>query len=295
MNAIAPEQHWPAESLSVDAYFADLGAGYSGLSRAEETTLAARSHSGDLEARNALVEANLRFAVAVAKEYQHRGLPLADLISHANMGLLIAVERFDERRGFKFISFAVWWIRVQIWQALATEVRTVRLPYNRIIQIQAAKKAETALYRLLGRTPTTKEIAAEAGLKPDDVALAMLQALPAVALDRERPEEDRPAMSRILASDEAGPDDEALVADDRARVERMLDRCTDRERHILMAYYGLDREKPLTLEQIGRTLGLTRERVRQIKERALAALGGKAPETRPMGRKRLYLEPHNPS
>ena len=242
------------------------------LSRQREVELSARIARGDMEARDELVRANLRFVVDVARQYQNRGLTMAEMVSAGNMGLMKAADRFDGERGFKFISYAVWWIRQSIMQTLADQTRTVRVPVTRQNMLRDISRATI---HLGGdhRHVTVAEIAEQLGLAESEVLETMLKGKSEASLDRTFEEgNDRNLLSTI--ADESGdrPDDSVSERDCRARIEGVLGTLDERERYILRSYYGLDGEDPLTLEQIGRSMGLTRERVRQLKERALGRL-----------------------
>jgi RNA polymerase primary sigma factor len=242
------------------------------LSREREVLLADRITKGDMEARDELVQANLRFVVDVARQFQNRGLSMAELVSAGNMGLMKAADRFDGTRGFKFISYAVWWIRQSIMQTLTDQTRTVRVPVTR----QSLLRDITKVTKALGgdhRDVTTAEIADELGVAEAEILETMLKGRPEASLDRTFEEGDDRSLLNTIADDSHGsPDDDVMDQDSRAQIDNVLSALDKRERYIVRCYYGLDGEEPLTLEQIGELMSLTRERVRQLKERALGKL-----------------------
>jgi RNA polymerase primary sigma factor len=242
------------------------------LSREREVELAERITKGDMNARDELVQANLRFVVDVARQYQNRGLTMAELVSAGNMGLMKAADRFDGTRGFKFISYAVWWIRQSIMQTLTDQTRTVRVPVTRQNMLRDISKAT----RHLGgdhRDVTVAEIAEELGVAEAEVLETMLKGRPEASLDRTFEEgDDRSLLNTIPDESNDLPDHSVADRDCRAQIESVLSTLDDRERYIVRCYYGLNGEEPLTLEQIGESMRLTRERVRQLKERALSRL-----------------------
>ena len=242
------------------------------LSREREVYLAARITEGDMEARDELVQANLRFVVDVARQYQNRGLTMAELVSAGNMGLMKAADRFDGDRGFKFISYAVWWIRQSIMQTLTDQTRTVRVPVTRQNMLRDISKATQ---RLGGehRDVTVAEIAESLGVAEAEVLETMLKGRPEASLDRTFEEGDDRNLLNSIPDESADRADESMLDQDtRTQIESVLETLDQRERYIVRCYYGLDGEEPLTLEQIGVTMKLTRERVRQLKERALGRL-----------------------
>ena len=244
------------------------------LKREEEHDLARRIKKGDKNALDQLVKANLRFVVSIAKQYANQGLSLEDLINEGNLGLIKAAHRFDEERGFKFISYAVWWIRQAMLQALAEHSRIVRLPLNRAGTLYRIGKASRKLDQKLGRQPTAEEISKELGIPEQEVEDTMHIANTHVSLDDPYSnDQDDNALVDYLQDDNAQmPDDhtfESALSDD---MEKALNTLSDREKHILSLYFGLTSAEPMTLEEIGKKLGLTRERIRQIKEKAIARL-----------------------
>jgi len=242
------------------------------LSREREVLLADRITKGDMEARDELVQANLRFVVDVARQFQNRGLSMAELVSAGNMGLMKAADRFDGTRGFKFISYAVWWIRQSIMQTLTDQTRTVRVPVTR----QSLLRDIIKVTKALGgehRDVTTAEIADELGVAESGILETMLKGRPEASLDRTFEEGDDRSLLNTIADESNGkPDDDVMEQDSRSQIDNVLTALDKRERYICRCYYGLDGEEPLTLEQIGELMNLTRERVRQLKERALSKL-----------------------
>ena len=244
------------------------------LTRDQERDLAKRIKSGDKRALDQLVRANLRFVVSIAKQYANQGLSLEDLINEGNVGLIKAAHRFDEERGFKFISYAVWWIRQAMLQSLAEQSRIVRLPLNRAGTLYRIGKASRQLDQELGRSPSADEIAARLKISPEEVEDTMVIANSHVSLDDPySSEKDDTALVDYLTSEtQASPDEDtysAALSDD---LDRALGTLSERERSILSMYFGLGGEEPMTLEDIGKRLKLTRERIRQIKEKAIQRL-----------------------
>lgn len=243
------------------------------LSAADEVALARRIKQGDEEARNRLVEANLRFVVSVAKEYQNRGVPLADLISAGNLGLITAAERFDEDKGFKFISYAVWWIRQAILQTLAEQSRTVRLPLNKIGLLYKISKASRALQQERADDPPPEEIAEQLDVPVEEVKETLMCGRSIRSLDATFKEEEDHTLLDVLPDErQESPESQVMRGCLRAQIDMALRSLVGREAEILRLYFGLDGEEPMTLDQIGARFGLTRERVRQIKEKALHRL-----------------------
>lgn len=266
-----PESLHDREDL-LNLYFNDI-TDSKPLSREREVELAAQIEKGDLGARDELVQANLRFVVDVAKHYQNRGLSLSDLISAGNLGLLTAAERFDGTRGYKFISYAVWWIRQSILQALAEHARTVRLPLNKLSLLRDI--AETARQLGQGREsePDVEEIAAQLEISTKEVVDTMLSARSTCSLDQAFEHDDeRNLLDTLADTRQESPDSSILRTSAREQVEKVLGCLDDRERYVILRYFGLDGNEARTLDQIGSLLGVTRERIRQIKERALGRL-----------------------
>lgn len=244
------------------------------LTREQEQDLARRIKKGDKTALDQLVKANLRFVVSIAKQYANQGLSLEDLINDGNLGLIKAAHRFDEERGYKFISYAVWWIRQAMLQSLAEHSRIVRLPLNRAGTLYRIGKASRQLDQELGRAPSAGEIAKRLDISEAEVEDTMHIANTHVSLDDpySSDKEDNALVDYLTDENQAMPDEDtysnALVDD----MERALNTLSDREKHILSLYFGLSGEEPMTLEDIGKELGLTRERIRQIKEKAIQRL-----------------------
>ena len=244
------------------------------LKREEEQALARRIRKGDKDALDGLVKANLRFVVSIAKQYANQGLALEDLINDGNLGLIKAAHRFDEKRGFKFISYAVWWIRQAMLQSLAEHSRIVRLPLNRAGTLYRIGKVSRQLDQELGRAPSAGEIAKKLNLSESEVEDTMHIANTHVSLDDpySNDQDDSALVDYLMDENAEMPDEhtyERALSDD---MERALDTLSEREKLILMLYFGLSSEEPLTLEEIGKKLGLTRERIRQIKEKAIIRL-----------------------
>jgi RNA polymerase primary sigma factor len=257
----------------VDQYFHEIEDSV-GLSAADEIEVAGRIRDGDEDALSSLVNANLRFVVSVAKGYQNLGLPLSDLINEGNLGLMVAARRFDGSKGFKFISYAVWWIRQSILQALAEQSRIVRLPLNRIGELTRVNKVLTKLEQKLGRPPEVEEIAEELDVKPTDMDLLLRLAQRPVSLETpcDEGEPDR-CLGDLLPDDNLPACDDVLSDDElRGEIQTAMGALTEGEGRVLRMYYGLDGQSPMTLEEIGTYVGRTRERVRQIKEKALQKL-----------------------
>ena len=271
MAETARASFWNMED-SLGSYLGDI-AHSKPLSAAEEVDLARKIKRGDEGARNRLVEANLRFVVSVAKQYQNRGVPLADLISAGNVGLITAAERFDERKGFKFISYAVWWIRQAILQTLAEQSRTVRLPLNKIGLLYKISKASRMLQQERSDDPNSEEIANELEVSVEEVKETLLCGRAVRSLDATFKEEEDHSLLDVLADDrQESPESEVMRGCLRGQIDSALGSLLGREAEILKRYFGLDGEEPMTLDQIGARFGLTRERVRQIKEKALHRL-----------------------
>ena len=262
----------PREQRMLDQYLQEIGK-IDLLEAEEEVELARRIKQGDEEALHELTRANLRFVVSVAKKYQGQGLSLSDLINEGNYGLIKAAKRFDETRGFKFISYAVWWIRQAILQALAEQSRVVRLPLNRIGVISKIRKASARLQQEYERKPNIEELAEELEIEPKKVREALQHTSRHLSVDAPFNEEDDNSLLDVLPDEESdAPDDEMLGESVKIDIERALNLLEDREAEITRLYFGIGREHPLTLEEIGKRFGLTRERVRQIKEKALRKL-----------------------
>lgn len=262
------------ESQSLDKYLQEIGK-VPLLSMDEEAELARRIRQGDEEALEKLVKANLRFVVSVAKQYQNQGLPLTDLISEGNLGLIKAAKRFDETRGFKFISYAVWWIRQSILQALAEQSRIVRLPLNRVGALNKINKVFARLEQEYEREPSPEEIAEAMNntLSPEEIAEIMRQSGRHVSLDSPiAPGEDTRFIDVLENTDLPQPDQVLMYESLRQEISKALATLEEREAQILRMHFGIDQRYPMTMEEIAEKLGLTRERVRQIKEKAIRKL-----------------------
>jgi len=253
---------------NLDLYFQEVKA-YSLLTRAEECELARGIHANDSESLHKLVKANLRFVVSIAKEYAHYGVPLEDLINEGNLGLLKAAQRFDETRGFKFISYAVWWIRQSILAALANHSKIVRMPLNRARVLNQIKKASGELQQKLRRKPEADEIAKVLGLSVDEVRDTLPLMQDNFFLDDfVGNDEDSTYLDFLEDTSSDGPDNKVMDDDLNSSIGRMLGDLKVREAKVLKLYYGLGSDQEMTLEEIGQIMGLTRERIRQIKEEA---------------------------
>ncbi|MCX8113364.1 MAG: RNA polymerase sigma factor RpoD/SigA [Bacteroidia bacterium] len=262
------------ESQSLDKYLQEIGK-VPLLSVDDEAELARRIRQGDEEALEKLVKANLRFVVSVAKQYQNQGLPLTDLISEGNLGLIKAAKRFDETRGFKFISYAVWWIRQSILQALAEQSRIVRLPLNRVGALNKINKVFARLEQEYEREPSPEEIAEamQGTLTPEEIAEIMRQSGRHVSLDSPiAPGEETRFIDVLENPDLPQPDQVLMYESLRQEIAKALATLEDREAQILRMHFGIDQRYPMTLDEIAEKLSLTRERVRQIKEKAIRKL-----------------------
>ncbi len=260
------------ETPSLDKYLHEIGK-VDLLTSEQEVELAAKIRKGDPKALEKLIKANLRFVVSVSKQYQNQGLSLPDLINEGNVGLIKAAQRFDETRGFKFISYAVWWIRQSILQALAEQARIVRLPLNKIGSINRINKAFAELEQMFEREPSVQEIAEVLEMASDDVKEAMKSAGRHISMDAPiKEDEDSTLYDVLLSKDAISPDKGLLNESLRREIERVLSILTPREANILKLYFGLNTKYQYTLEEIGQEFNLTRERVRQIKEKAIKRL-----------------------
>ena len=265
-------EHSKNDADSLRLYFDDI-VDSEPLTRAREVELAARIQDGDGAARDELVNANLRFVVDVAKGYQGRGLSFPELISAGNLGLLIAADRFDGTRGFKFISYAVWWIRQSILQTLAEQSRTVRLPTNRISLLNQIAMVSNRLRQGQESEPDIEAVAAELNISAAEVTDTIHRGRDVCSLDEMLEEDDgRSLMDMLVDETQAAPDTGVATLEVCTQIESTLHCLDDREHYIITSYYGLNGEEPMTLERIGVALDLTRERVRQLKERALGKL-----------------------
>ena len=260
------------ETTSLDKYLQEIGK-VDLITAEEEVELAQRVKQGDQLALEKLTKANLRFVVSVAKQYQNQGLTLPDLINEGNLGLIKAAQRFDETRGFKFISYAVWWIRQSILQALAEQSRIVRLPLNKIGSINKINKTYAFLEQSHERPPSAEEIANELDMTINDVKESMKNSGRHVSMDAPLVEGEDSNLYDVLRSGESpNPDKELIHESLRTEIERALETLTPREADVIKLYFGLGNHHPMTLEEIGETFDLTRERVRQIKEKAIRRL-----------------------
>jgi len=260
------------EDSSLDKYLHEIGK-VELLTTEEEVDLAQRIHNGDLDARDSLINANLRFVVSVSKQYQNKGMSLPDMINEGNLGLIKAAERFDETRGFKFISYAVWWIRQSILQALAEKARIVRLPLNRFVHINKIKRAIAELEQKYEREPTIVEIAQALELTTTDVTEAIKNAGQYISFDTPLAQDEESNMYDVLLiEDTSSPDKELLTDSLREEIERVVNTLTQREANIIRLTFGLSGNHMHTLGEIGEEYDLTRERVRQIKEKSIKRL-----------------------
>ena len=260
------------ETASLDKYLQEIGK-VDLITAEEEVELAQKIRAGDTNALDKLTKANLRFVVSVAKQYQNQGLTLPDLINEGNLGLIKAAKRFDETRGFKFISYAVWWIRQSILQALAEQSRIVRLPLNKIGSINKINKMYAFLEQANERVPSAEEIANELDMTVSDVKESMKNSGRHVSMDAPLVEGEDSNLYDVLCSGESpNPDRNLLHESLRTEIERALETLTPREADVVRLYFGLGEKHAMTLEEIGETFDLTRERVRQIKEKAIRRL-----------------------
>ena len=260
------------ETASLDKYLQEIGK-VELISAEEEVELAQRIKQGDKIALEKLTKANLRFVVSVAKQYQNQGLSLPDLINEGNLGLIKAAQRFDETRGFKFISYAVWWIRQSILQALAEQSRIVRLPLNKIGSINKINKTYAKLEQEFEREPNAEEIAEVLDITEQEVKESMKNAGRHISMDAPLVQDEDNTMYDVLKSDEAPtPETELLYESLRKEIDRAISTLTQKEQDVIRLYFGLNGSHPMTLEEIGEKYDLTRERVRQIKEKAIRRL-----------------------
>ena len=260
------------ETASLDKYLQEIGK-VDLITAEEEVELAQRIKAGDQIALEKLTKANLRFVVSVAKQYQNQGLTLPDLINEGNLGLIKAAQRFDETRGFKFISYAVWWIRQSILQALAEQSRIVRLPLNKIGSINKINKTYAFLEQAHERAPSAEEIAKELDMTINDVKESLKNSGRHVSMDAPLVEGEDSNLYDVLNSGESPNPDKTLLHESlRTEIERALETLAPREADVVRLYFGLGNQHAMTLEEIGETFDLTRELVRQIKEKAIRRL-----------------------
>jgi RNA polymerase primary sigma factor len=267
-----PHKRHSYEEGSLDQYLRDISV-FPLITREQEVELAKKIRDDDQEALDTLVRSNLRFVVSVAKKYQNQGVSLSDLINEGNLGLIRAAHKFDETKGIKFISYAVWWIRQAILQALAEQSRIVRVPLNRAGTLHRIGKRASALLQELGREATHAEIAYGTDLTEEEVAKTMAISQIHLSLDQPMtPGEDNRLLDYLPDTTNQTPDEETFDKALTESIQEALSGLKEREAKILRLYFGLDAAEPMTLEQIGAVLNITRERVRQIKEKALSRL-----------------------
>ncbi len=270
--AVTPHRRHAFEPGSLDQYLRDISI-YPLINRVQEVELALRIRENDQEALDTLVRSNLRFVVSVAKKYQNQGVSLSDLINEGNLGLIRAAHKFDETRGIKFISYAVWWIRQAILQALAEQSRIVRVPLNRAGALHRIGKRASALLQELGREATHAEIAEGMEITEEEVAKTMSISQTHLSLDAPmNAGEDNRLLDYLPDLNHLTPDEEVFSKALTQSIHEALGGLKEREAKILRLYFGLDADEPMTLEEIGAALNITRERVRQIKEKALSRL-----------------------
>lgn len=261
------------ESQSLEKYLQEIGK-VDLISPEEEVELAQRIKAGDGKALERLTKANLRFVVSVAKQYQNQGLSLSDLINEGNLGLIKAAQRFDETRGFKFISYAVWWIRQSILQALAEQSRIVRLPLNKVGLTNKITKAYTLLEQEFEREPTSDELAILLNLDIEEIESTLGISSRHISMDAPFSEGEESTLLDVLENTNCTKTDNEIAFNDSLQIEiqRSLNTLTEKQREVLRLYFGLGLEHPVSLEDIGEQFGLTRERVRQIKDKAITKL-----------------------
>jgi RNA polymerase primary sigma factor len=257
---------------SLDKYLQEIGR-ETLINPNEEVDLARRIREGDKEAMEKLIKANLRFVVSVSKQYQNQGLTLPDLINEGNIGLIKAAERFDETKGFKFISYAVWWIRQSILQALAEQSRLVRLPLNKIGSLNKLSRTISKLEQTLGRTPTEQEVAEVVDLDLDDIKRSLNNNSRHISMDAPLAMGEETNLYDVILNENASNPEDGLMSESlRMEIERALKHLSEREAEIIRRFYGLNGYLPHSLDEIGMEFDLTRERVRQIKEKAIMKL-----------------------
>ncbi|WP_337872111.1 RNA polymerase sigma factor RpoD/SigA [Ignavibacterium sp.] len=260
------------EAASLDKYLSEI-AKEPLLTPEDEIRLAIQIRNGDNPALERLIKSNLRFVVSVAKQYQNQGLSLGDLINEGNVGLMKAARRFDETRGFKFISYAVWWIRQSILQALAEQSRIVRLPLNRVGTLNRIGKEYGRLEQEFEREPSPEELASALEMDVDELSDVLRMNGKPMSMDAPFNQNDENSLHDVLVNDELpSPDEELMNESLKAEIKSALNILNDREKEVLKLYFGIETDQPLTLEEIGEKFNLTRERVRQIKEKAIRKL-----------------------
>ncbi len=244
------------------------------LTEEEEKELARRARQGDREARDKLIKSNLRFVVSIAKSYADLGISLLDLINEGNMGLIKAAERYDERKGVRFLSYAVWWIRQAILKAITEQIKSYRIPMSRAGHVVKVAKAESRISQRTGREPTVEELAKELGLKVKDVVEAMSIAKHDISLDATVKDYESLSYLDLVSFSASAPSPEEIYFRKKflEDIKIGIEKLTDREKKIIRMYFGIDGERPHTLEEIGEIMGLSRERVRQIRNRAIEKL-----------------------
>ncbi|MBL0912594.1 MAG: sigma-70 family RNA polymerase sigma factor [Bacteroidia bacterium] len=260
------------DTASFDKYLQEIGK-VDLITADQEVELASRIRKGDQYALERLVKANLRFVVSVAKQYQNQGLSLPDLVNEGNLGLIKAAQRFDETRGFKFISYAVWWIRQSILQALAEQARIVRLPLNKIGSLNKINRTFSTLEQEFEREPSAEEIAEALELSPEEVKESMMNAGKHVSMDAPLVDGEEANMYDVVRGEDSPNPEDGLLHDSlKKEIERALSTLTPRESDVVRLFFGLEGKPAMTLEEIGEKFDLTRERVRQIKEKAIRRL-----------------------
>lgn len=260
------------EAASLDKYLSEI-AKEPLLTPEDEIELAIKIRNGDTSALERLVKSNLRFVVSVAKQYQNQGLSLGDLINEGNVGLMKAARRFDETRGFKFISYAVWWIRQSILQALAEQSRIVRLPLNRVGALNKIGRTYSHLEQEFEREPSPEELANALEMDIDELSDVMKMTGKPMSMDAPFSQNDENSLHDVLINDDLpSPDEELMTESLKEEIKRALTILNEREKEVIKLYFGIDTDQPLTLEEIGEKFNLTRERVRQIKEKAIRKL-----------------------
>lgn len=261
------------ESESLEKYLQEIGK-VELISPEEEVKLALKIREGDQAALDKLTKANLRFVVSVAKQYQNQGLTLPDLINEGNLGLIKAAQRFDETRGFKFISYGVWWIRQSIMQALAEQSRIVRLPLNKVGLTNRISRALTQLEQEFERTPSAEEVANFLGIEVEEVSATLNVAARHVSMDSPLSDGEENTLIDVLINNNADSADKQILFNDSLKKEiaRSLTMLTERQKEVICLFYGIGVDQPMSLEDIGARFNLTRERVRQIKDKSLSKL-----------------------